>query len=136
MAEDTAPKTPRWRNTSRPSADEAGRGTTRRFTPRASKPDEKFAGVNEKLKNNIFDYGGPGNQDGYSRTMKAVINLIGQDFDYPRDIQTTIETMSLYVVPLPDEPSGYGTDTVNKTESLIYEKKNQSLHPPRREATR
>jgi hypothetical protein len=82
---------------------------------------EKFKGANDKLSGNIFDYGGPRNQDGFIRTMKAIINYIGQDHDYPGDIQNTVETLKLYTVPMPEEPNDYGMATVDKTQALIYE---------------
>lgn len=100
-----------------------GRGYQGRRNYASSTPEDKFKGLNEKLSGFTFDYGGTGNQDEYAKTIKAIINHIGQEFTNPRDIQTTLEDAVLYSIPMPKEPANYGTDKVNKTESLMFEKK-------------
>ena len=101
----------------------AGRGYQGRRSSSGSTPEAKFKGSNDKLSGSVFDYGGTGNQDGYVKSMKAVVNYIGQEFSNPRDIQTTVEDSQIYVIPMPTEPPGYGTDAADKTQSLIFEKK-------------
>ena len=99
-----------------------GRYNNNRRYNRNERNKTKFNGANESLNGNIFDFGSHGHREMYSKTMKAINNYIGQTFDNPGDIQTTIEQMEKYEIPMPLEPDNYGTEDENKTEALIFEK--------------
>jgi hypothetical protein len=108
-----------------------GRGNgTRKPIPKKSfgkinPSSNKFKGANEDLAGHIFDYGGQGHRDTFTKTMKAIINYVGQKYDNPRDIQDALESLKIPVIGLPIAPEGYDDGTATKTETLLFEKKLQ-----------
>lgn len=110
---------------------QGGRGNRgRRFVSRKNigkgNPNSvMFKGANEELVGNIFDYGGQGHRDTFTKTMRAIINCVGQKYDNPRDIQQALETLRIPVLDLPMPPEGYDEGKATKTEALLFEKKLQ-----------
>ena len=119
-------------NTSKTSRSDQSRSTsTQKYTqgrcngfPKKRRYDN-FKGANEKLSTVIFDYGGTGNQDMFVKSKKKIEIYIGQNFDNPRDIQSSIENLELYTILMPPAPADYGAPTADKTASFMYEKKVQ-----------
>jgi hypothetical protein len=80
-----------------------GRNNARNRMPRAASVSSKFKGACEALDGHIFDYG-TSNSDSFVETKKKIEEYVGIHFDQGSNTRISIETGTLYVIPIPVPP--------------------------------
>ena len=79
-----------------------GRGSRRTTT--ATNSRQRFKGVTEELKGEIFDLVGSRSADLFIKTKKAVTNYVGRTYQHSGNIRRAIETLTLPTIPMPIAP--------------------------------
>ena len=80
----------------------SGRGSRRTTTATISR--QRFEGVTEELKGEIFDLVGSRSADLFIKTKKAVANYVSRTYQHSGDIRRAIETLTLPTIPMPIAP--------------------------------
>ena len=90
--------------------------TSRYLTP--------FDGGIDELKGHYYDCSSGKQADRYVTTTRNIVEYVGREYKYGGDIRATLENMSQFKIPKPEDPSD-DYNTIKNTDSSIITPRDQ-----------